>query len=93
MKSALLTAVLRFAQTLKFGQLFLLTGALFLLDLLIPDRIPFADELLLGLVTLMLGSWKKEAKPPRTEPPDPSRSAGEQPGRVIEGEVTKKKWE
>lgn len=45
---------------LRFPQLFLLTGGLFLLDLLIPDLIPLADELALGLVTLLLGSWRKE---------------------------------
>jgi len=88
MKSSLLGAVLRFAQTLKFRQLFLLPGGLFLLDLVIPDRIPFADELLLGLVTLLLASWKKEEKPTQVEQPDESEK-----GRIIEGEVTRKKWE
>ena len=88
MKSSLLATVLRFAQTLKFRQLFLLTGGLFLLDLIIPDRIPFADELLLGLATLLLASWKKEKDTSPVEPPDEAEK-----GRIIEGEVTKTKWE
>ena len=36
------------------------TAALFFLDMLIPDLIPFIDEVLLGLVTLLLGKWKKQ---------------------------------
>jgi hypothetical protein len=55
----LLSAFLAFAEGLKFRQLFFLVGALFLLDLLVPDFIPLADELLLGLLTLLLASWKK----------------------------------
>jgi hypothetical protein len=51
--------VTRFAGKLRFPYLFLLTGGLFLLDLVIPDLIPFADELLLGLGTLLLGSLRK----------------------------------
>ena len=51
----------RFAARLRFPQLFLFTAALFGLDLLIPDLIPFVDEVLLGLLTLLLGSWKRES--------------------------------
>lgn len=49
----------RFAGKLRFPYLFLLTAGLFLLDLALPDAIPFADELLLGLGTLLLGSLRK----------------------------------
>jgi len=45
---------------LRFPQLFLVTCALFALDVLIPDFIPFADEVLLAMATLLLGSWRKE---------------------------------
>jgi hypothetical protein len=51
--------VSRFAAKLRFPHLFLLTAGLFLLDLVIPDVIPFADELLLGLGTLLLGSLRR----------------------------------
>jgi hypothetical protein len=44
---------------LRFPTLFLLTAGLFLLDLLVPDLVPLADELLLGLATALLGSWRK----------------------------------
>ena len=71
-----------FATKLRFPQLFLFTAVLFFLDLLIPDLIPFFDEVLLGLVTLLLGMWKKNSgaveqvdsgdKPPMKDitPPD-----------------------
>jgi hypothetical protein len=40
---------------------------LFFIDLLIPDTIPFIDELILGLLTLLFGSWRKaSAEQPTT---------------------------
>lgn len=56
-------AVLRFAQRLRFPHLFLITLAVFALDLLIPDLVPFADELLLGLATMVLAAWKSRQQP------------------------------
>jgi Family of unknown function (DUF6116) len=54
--------ILDFAANLRFPQLFLVTLGLFVLDMIIPDVIPFADEILLGLVTLIAASIRK--KPP-----------------------------
>jgi hypothetical protein len=51
--------VSRFAARLRYPQLFMMTAGLFALDLAIPDLIPFADELLLGLGTLLLAGLKK----------------------------------
>lgn len=51
--------VLRYVAGLRFPTLFALTAALFVLDLLLPDAVPLADELLLGLGTALLASWKK----------------------------------
>ena len=47
--------IARFAGRLRYPTLFWITAALFALDLVIPDAIPFADEILLGLGTLLLG--------------------------------------
>ena len=61
-----------FASRLRFPTLFMVTLGLFLLDLLVPDFIPFIDELLLGLGTLLLSSWKRpgdERPPIDVEPP------------------------
>jgi hypothetical protein len=54
---------------LRFPVLFLIAAALFVLDLAVPDVIPFADEVLLGLATALLASWRARApdgKTPRT---------------------------
>lgn len=51
--------VQRFAGRLRFPTLFLVTAALFVADLFFPDAIPFVDEILLGLATGLLGSWKR----------------------------------
>ena len=59
LKNPIVKWVTRFAGKLRFPYLFLLTGGLFLLDLVVPDLIPFADELLLGLGTLLLGNLRK----------------------------------
>jgi hypothetical protein len=50
--------VTRFASGLRFPTLFKIVAALFVLDLVVPDVIPFYDELLLALGTLLLGSLK-----------------------------------
>jgi hypothetical protein len=36
---------------------------LFVADVIVPDFIPFADELLLGLGTLLLANWKQRKAP------------------------------
>jgi len=56
-------AMLRYASSLRYPQLFVFTAALFVLDLLIPDLIPFVDEILLGLATLLLAGWKRRKQP------------------------------
>jgi hypothetical protein len=64
--------LLGFAERLRFPRLLLLTASLFVIDLAIPDLIPFVDEILLALLTLLLSRWKK--KPDLPVPP-PLRSA------------------
>lgn len=63
----LLKPLLRRAEKLKHPTLFWITATLFVIDLLIPDIIPFADEILLGLGTLLLSRWKANDRelPPR----------------------------
>lgn len=51
--------LLAFAARLRFPQLFFLTAAVFVADLLIPDVLPFADEVLLGLLTALFASFRK----------------------------------
>ena len=63
--------VLRFAERLRFPQLFLLAGGLFVLDLLLPDMIPFVDEILLALSTLILAALRKPGGAPAAGSDDP----------------------
>ena len=51
--------VMEYAEGLRFPQLTAFAAFLFLLDLLIPDMIPFIDEILLGLAALLLARWKR----------------------------------
>jgi len=55
--------VARFAAGLRFPTLFKLVGAMFLVDLVLPDLIPFADEIFFALLTLLVGSFKKRGEP------------------------------
>ena len=64
MPNPLLAPVLGWFGKLSYPRLFLVTAALFVADMLIPDIIPFADELLLGLGTLLLANSKR-VKPRR----------------------------
>ena len=53
--------LMRYALTLRFPKLLAITTALFVIDLLFPDMVPFADEILLGLISLLLASLKKRS--------------------------------
>lgn len=49
-----------YAARLRFPKLVLLTAILFGIDLLVPDVIPFADEILLGLTAMILSLIKNK---------------------------------
>ena len=49
----------RWASGLRFPTLLAVTAGLFLLDLVVPDLIPLADEVLLGLLTAAFAAWRK----------------------------------
>lgn len=53
---------------LRFPHLLVLSGALLVLDLLIPDVLPFYDELMLAVATLLFASWKQRRDPAETTP-------------------------
>lgn len=65
---------LEFANQLKFRNLFLLISCLFIIDLLVPDMIPMIDEIILGLLTILLANWKKG-------------KARDKQGNTIDGEI------
>jgi hypothetical protein len=55
--------VRRYAAGLRYPTLFKLVGVLFLVDFFVPDLMPFADEILLALGTLLLGSLRRRGRP------------------------------
>lgn len=65
----------RFGRRLRFPQLFVFVLVLFLIDLFVPDAIPFADEILFGLLTVLLGSLRRS-------------EAAEAPAERVEKDVT-----
>jgi len=56
--------VLGWLRRLGYPRLFVITAALFVLSLLVPDPLPLVDELLLGLITLLLAGRKRRTEPP-----------------------------
>ena len=60
MRGGVAGIVVKWASRLRFPYLFVLTALLFVLNLFIPDVLPLADELLMGLVTVLLASLRKK---------------------------------
>lgn len=63
--------VVAFLEQLRSSHLLMLLTGLFVLDLFIPDPIPLIDEIVLGLLTLLVARWKTRpaAAPPSSKPP------------------------
>lgn len=59
MANPLLAPVLAWLGRLKYPQLFAIAATLFAVDLVVPDIVPFIDEIMFALITLLFGSWKK----------------------------------
>ena len=50
--------VARYLSRLRFPYLFAVTAVVFVVDLFIPDLIPFVDEIMLGFAATVLGMWR-----------------------------------
>ncbi len=61
-RNAIVVALLGWARRLRFRTLFVVTAVLLAIDLAVPDPIPFADEVLLGLAALMLASLRRRGE-------------------------------
>ncbi|MCX7033726.1 MAG: hypothetical protein NT046_07100 [Arenimonas sp.] len=66
-----------FASRLKFPTLFFITLGLWAINMIIPDPLPLIDEIVMGLLTLMLATWKTR----KETPAEPERT-----GVTIDGE-------
>lgn len=69
--------IMGFASRLRFPTLFFITLGLWAINMIIPDPLPLIDEIVMGLLTLMLATWKNRKQAP-------GAPAGE--GVTIEGE-------
>ena len=63
MANPLLLPLLAWARRLRYPTLFKLTAALFAISVLLPDPLPFVEEIMLGLGTLLLANWKRRKDP------------------------------
>lgn len=63
--------VLAFLKKLKSSHLAMLLGGLFLVDLFVPDPIPFLDEAVLLGLTILASQWKTRHEEPPPPPPKP----------------------
>ena len=68
-RGPLIGLVLRYLGKLRFPYLLAVAALLFLVDFVLPDAIPLVDEILLGIATLLLASWRKR-EPPEEERPE-----------------------
>ena len=53
----------------RFPQVFAVLAGLLILDLFLPDPIPFLDEMVLAILTLFVGMWKKRSDEPAIPKP------------------------
>ena len=60
--------LMQYASRLRFPKLLALTALVFMVDLIVPDIIPFADEILLGLAAMLLAIVKKRKEPDQEAP-------------------------
>ena len=68
MPNPLLLPVMRWLGRLSYPRLFLVAAALFVANTFIWDPIPFVDEILLGLGTLLLANLRKRKSSDVIEP-------------------------
>ena len=73
MATSLLIPFFNWARKLRYPTLFKITAGLFMLTLVVPDPLPFVDEILLGLGTLLLANWKNRKGPAVIDATDQGR--------------------
>ncbi len=59
----------RLAERFRSSTLLTVVASLFLLDLAIPDALPFVDEIILGILTILIARWQARRTPPPKPPP------------------------
>ena len=64
----------RFAGQLKSSTLLAVVAGLFALDLVVPDPVPFVDEIILGLATILIARWQGRRQEPAEAPKPPPKN-------------------
>jgi hypothetical protein len=77
-RSPIALLVARFLPRLRYPYLFLVLGALFLVDLVVPDPIPMLDEVLLAVLTFLAATLTTREEP-RPQPRDVTPAEDENP--------------
>lgn len=65
--NAVLSRVTRYLESLRFPVLLVVTAIVFMVNVLVPDMLPFIDELLLALVVALLARLKRKKPETNTE--------------------------
>jgi hypothetical protein len=60
--------IIPYLESLRFPILLLVTAVLFLVDLAVPDMLPFIDEVLLALIVALLSRLKRRKKGSPADP-------------------------
>jgi len=63
MVNPLLSPVMRFLGRLRYPTLFKLALLLMTVSWLVPDPLPFVDEILTAVLALLLANWRKKETP------------------------------
>ncbi len=72
MSNPLTAWIHRYLAQRRFPQLLAITATLFIADVVLPDFIPFIDEIILGLLTLIFANLKKKVEDRgQNRPPPP----------------------
>ena len=88
MPSPLTTFVNRLLPRMRYPYLFLVLGALFLVDLVVPDPVPLVDEILLAVLTFIAATFTtrreedsepRDITPPEDGPPELNPGESSQP--------------
>lgn len=69
LRSALVARASAYLARLRFPTLFAVVLALFAVNVVVPDGLPFLDEILLGLLAAFLGRWRRRGATKAEEAP------------------------
>jgi hypothetical protein len=77
--SPLSNLIQRLIPGIRYPWLLVILGGLFAIDLVVPDPIPFVDEVMLAVLTVLAASWRNRREEPRPPPKDvtPPEDSGE----------------